>query len=101
MSESETIELGPNDQKTISFEVDDATDVLLVSMRSSEHQNVSTFPTWLIGGEQFPDEEQPVTEYPARLEPLGDELELKIRSDDAHQSTEVVVGFREKKLVAN
>lgn len=101
MSESDTLELEPNGQKTIEYEVDDATDVLLVSIRSSEHQNITTFPTWLIDGKQFPDERQPISEFPARMEPLGDVLELKIRSDDPNKATEVTVGFREKKLVTN
>lgn len=100
MSQSDTIELGPNDQDTVTFDVDENTDRLLVTLKSSEHQDVSTFPTWLIDGTEFPDEKQSIGEYPARLEPLGDVLELKIRNDHSQQDTEVTVGIRQKKLAS-
>lgn len=100
MPKSKKLQLEPNDQDTVTFEVDETTDVLLVSMRSDEHQDVSTFPTWVIEDEQFPDEPQSVSDYPVRMEPLGDVLELKVRNDDPHQTTEVTIGFREKKLAS-
>lgn len=100
MSQSDTMDLAANDQQTITFDVDDATDRLLVTIKSTEHQNVSTFPTWVIDGEEFPDGEQPIEDYPGRLEPLGDVLKLKIRNVDPNQETTVTVGIREKKLAS-
>lgn len=100
MSQSDTIELGPNDQDTLTYEVDDTTDVLLVAITGTEHQDITTFPTWIIDGQQFPDNQRDMGEYPARLQPLGDVLELKIRNDSNQKATEVTVGFREKKLAS-
>lgn len=99
MSDSKQIELDANDQDEVEYEVADNTDVLLVSLKSDEHQDVTTYPTWYIEDEDFPEGEQGVGEYPARLEPLGDRLVLKVRNEHEQKGTTVTVGFREKKLV--
>lgn len=99
MSHSTTIELGPNDQETIEYPVDDDTDCVLVTPKSTPHNDVTTIPTWEIDGEEFPEGEEGIEEYPGRLEPLGDMLLLKIRNE-VDQAVEVTVGLREKKLAS-
>lgn len=99
MSQAEKIELEANGQETVEFEVEDNTDQVLVQLKSSEHDDVTTYPTWVAGDEDFPMDEEPMSEYPAELEPLGDKLKLNIRNSVARE-TEVTVAFREKKLVA-
>lgn len=96
MGEAQTITLEPNGQQTITTIIDDDTDHVLVSMKSSQHDDIVTFPTWIIDDEHFPEDKQDITEYPARLEPLGDKLELMIRNESERQ-TDVTVGIREKK----
>lgn len=99
MSNSDTVELGPNDQETVEYPVEDDTDVVLVTPKASPHDDVSTIIGWLIGDEEFPDGEQPLSEYPAKLEPLGDTLLLKLRNE-SDQDVEITVGIREKKLAS-
>lgn len=102
MANAMTTTLGPNDQETLTHTVAENTDSILVTLKSSEHENIITIPTWTITTdegteEQFPDNKQPLDNYPAQLQPLGDTLELKIRNTTEHETT-VTVGFREKKL---
>lgn len=99
MSESETYELGPNDQETFTVEVeDDEISSLLIPMKSSEHKEVSTFPTWILDGEEFPEGEKGISAYPAELSVLGDVLKIKIRNN-SEKPTKVTVGTRKKKAV--
>lgn len=97
MSKSQTIELGPNSQDAIGYPVDEDTESVLVTLKSSEHDDVQTIPSWFIDDEEFPDESQPIDEYPAAMEPLGDRLEIKFRNQ-VDRETSVTVGIREKKL---
>lgn len=98
MSQSQTIELGPNDQETVRYKVEDSTDRVLVTLKSSDHNKVTTIPSWEIEDDEFSEDEQGIGEYPARLEPLGDVLKLKVRNQTDRDTT-VTVGIREKKLV--
>lgn len=99
MPQSETIHLGPHDQETVSFDVSDNAESLLVSLKSSEHGEVTTLPSWQVDEAEFSEQQKSIDEYPVRMEPLGEELLLKIRNQ-TDRETDVTVGLREKRLLA-
>lgn len=99
MTESKTVELGPNGQQTVKYDVSENTHTILVTAMSPQHSDVSLIPSWDIDDKEFPEEPRNIDEFPGKLEPLGDKLLLKIRNE-TDKETEVTVGIREKKVLA-
>jgi len=96
---SETFELGPNEQKSFEYDVDPQTAHLNVLLKSSDHGDVSTLPSWFVGDEEFPQSAQSVDEYPGQMEALGDRLVIKIRNE-SDRETRITVGVREVRLAS-